>query len=455
MPTNVHAQSYTPVFYYHYGDHLGSSNVMTDRAGVLVQHYEYSAFGKETHQNNTSAFSLSNRYTGQVLDEETGLYYYNARYYDPELGRFVQADTIVPEAGSSQALNRYSYCVNNPLKYVDPSGHFGVEWVIAGVIIGAAIGGATAAATGENVGMGILTGAIGGLFAGLGGWAGSVWGAAASSSIGGSAGAAVGTGISFAGAVAGGATGGAIGAAITGGNIGMSALTGAIAGGIAFGIGQLSNAYLINGAVDTGAEELIQAGSTVAGGALGGGIGAELQGGSFGEGAAYGAVGAGIGFGIGYFLKQNNQPLDPKDHNVGHRAAQLLGKIWNLPNTIVGLAWGGLGKVIDWNGVGVSCQHNAVMFSHHPLQFFGSLTVGNAMFLDVGANDSYRGDLGPVWWHEIFHTLQGQQLGPLYLPSNILGQMTAGAIGIFTGYDYANQNFNWNERGPYQYKTWR
>src|SRR5690606_32546365 len=124
VPGEVYAQSYTPVFYYHYGDHLGSSNVMTDRAGVLVQHYEYSAFGKETHKNNSSAFSLSNRYTGQVLDEETGLYYYNARYYDPELGRFVQADTIVPEAGNSQALNRYSYCANNPLKYVDPSGHF-------------------------------------------------------------------------------------------------------------------------------------------------------------------------------------------------------------------------------------------------------------------------------------------------------------------------------------------
>src|SRR5690606_2330639 len=218
-----------PVFYYHYGDHLGSSNVMTDRAGVLVQHYEYSAFGKETHKNNSSAFSLSNRYTGQVLDEETGLYYYNARYYDPELGRFVQADTIVPEAGSSQALNRYSYCVNNPLKYVDPSGHdFGLSALIAGVIIGAVIGGATAAATGGNIGMGVLTGAIGGLFGGLGAWAGSVWGAAAGGAIGGKVGTAVGVAIAATVTMAGGATGAAIGAAITGGDIGMSALTGAI-----------------------------------------------------------------------------------------------------------------------------------------------------------------------------------------------------------------------------------
>jgi RHS repeat-associated protein len=59
--------------------------------------------------------------TDQIFDEETGLYYYNARYYDPELGRFNQADTIVPSAANPQTLNRYSYCGNNPLKYVDPN----------------------------------------------------------------------------------------------------------------------------------------------------------------------------------------------------------------------------------------------------------------------------------------------------------------------------------------------
>jgi RHS repeat-associated protein len=62
-------------------------------------------------------------YTGQRLDG-TGLMFYNARYYAPVLGRFVQADTIVPEPGNSQALNRYSYVYNNPLGYVDPSGHW-------------------------------------------------------------------------------------------------------------------------------------------------------------------------------------------------------------------------------------------------------------------------------------------------------------------------------------------
>jgi hypothetical protein len=51
------------------------------------------------------------------------LYFYNARYYDPALGRFVQADTVVPAPGNPQALNRYAYALNNPLRYTDPTGH--------------------------------------------------------------------------------------------------------------------------------------------------------------------------------------------------------------------------------------------------------------------------------------------------------------------------------------------
>ncbi|MGC9397236.1 MAG: RHS repeat-associated core domain-containing protein [Anaerolineae bacterium] len=52
-----------------------------------------------------------------------GLYFYNARYYDPALGRFIQADTIVPSPANPQSLNRYAYTLNNPLRYTDPTGH--------------------------------------------------------------------------------------------------------------------------------------------------------------------------------------------------------------------------------------------------------------------------------------------------------------------------------------------
>ena len=62
------------------------------------------------------------KFTGQRLDS-TGLYYYNARYYDSTIGRFISADTIVPDPANPQTLNRYSYVLNNPLKYTDPTGH--------------------------------------------------------------------------------------------------------------------------------------------------------------------------------------------------------------------------------------------------------------------------------------------------------------------------------------------
>jgi len=67
--------------------------------------------------------SLSYRFTGQREEATIALYFYNARWYDPALGRFAQPDTLVPDPGNPQALNRYTYVNNNPLKYTDPSGH--------------------------------------------------------------------------------------------------------------------------------------------------------------------------------------------------------------------------------------------------------------------------------------------------------------------------------------------
>ncbi len=63
------------------------------------------------------------RFTGQREEAGLGLYDYGARFYDPLLARFISADTIVPSPSSPQSLNRYSYCLGNPLRYVDPTGH--------------------------------------------------------------------------------------------------------------------------------------------------------------------------------------------------------------------------------------------------------------------------------------------------------------------------------------------
>ena len=64
------------------------------------------------------------KYTGQTHDIDTDLYYYNARYYDPTLGRFLQADSVIPNVFQAQTINPYAYVLNNPLKYTDPTGHY-------------------------------------------------------------------------------------------------------------------------------------------------------------------------------------------------------------------------------------------------------------------------------------------------------------------------------------------
>ncbi len=63
------------------------------------------------------------RYTGQRWEASLGLYDYGARFYSPGLGRFIQADTIIPESGRALQLNRYTYATSNPIRYTDPTGH--------------------------------------------------------------------------------------------------------------------------------------------------------------------------------------------------------------------------------------------------------------------------------------------------------------------------------------------
>jgi RHS repeat-associated protein len=103
------------ISYYH-KDYLGSIRLTTNAAGAVVTRNDCDAFGNATPGQRLG-------FTGQESDDESGLIYMDARYYEPGLGRFVSPDTIVADLLNPQAINPYSYVYNNPLSYVDPTGH--------------------------------------------------------------------------------------------------------------------------------------------------------------------------------------------------------------------------------------------------------------------------------------------------------------------------------------------
>jgi len=108
--------------YFYHNDHLGSVNVVTDINGSRVQLLEYDPWGAISRSEGT--LDPDQRFTGQKLDPETGLYYYGGRYYDAEIGRFISADPFVQSPFDPQNLNRYSYVLNSPQNYIDPDGYF-------------------------------------------------------------------------------------------------------------------------------------------------------------------------------------------------------------------------------------------------------------------------------------------------------------------------------------------
>jgi RHS repeat-associated protein len=107
--------------YYLNGDHLGSTSLTTGDTGNIVSEVRYLPYGEERWTNGATPTDFT--FTGQRNEAGFGLMDYNARYYSARLGRFVSPDTVVPEPGSGQGFNRYAYVMNNPLNYIDPSGH--------------------------------------------------------------------------------------------------------------------------------------------------------------------------------------------------------------------------------------------------------------------------------------------------------------------------------------------
>ncbi len=112
--------SVSSALYYLTSDHLSSTSLTMDATGNVVARQMYLPYGQV--RSTTGVLPTDKGFTGQRLDA-TGLTFYNARYYDATLGRFISADTVIPGSENPQALNRYSYSIANPLNYIEPSGH--------------------------------------------------------------------------------------------------------------------------------------------------------------------------------------------------------------------------------------------------------------------------------------------------------------------------------------------
>ena len=124
-------------------DHLGSISRILDKHGTLDQSFSYDAWGERRSPNTASILAsltltspihtatTTRGYTGHEMLDAVGIIHMNGRIYDPKLGRFLQADPIVQFPDYTQSWNSYSYVLNNPLVYTDPTGYFPIFTALA------------------------------------------------------------------------------------------------------------------------------------------------------------------------------------------------------------------------------------------------------------------------------------------------------------------------------------
>ena len=158
--------TYDGATYYYLRNAQGDIVGITNAQGVQVVAYTYDAWGKPLSTTGTMAGTPVGwvnpfRYRGYVYDDETGFYYLQSRYYDPEIGRFISADALLSQSDTF-GNNMFAYCLNNPVNMADSSGKlpFSIIAAVAGAAAGAVVGGTAAAARVKSVAGGIGTGAV-------------------------------------------------------------------------------------------------------------------------------------------------------------------------------------------------------------------------------------------------------------------------------------------------------
>ncbi|MDI7237165.1 polymorphic toxin type 10 domain-containing protein [Leptospira santarosai] len=106
---------------YYLTDQVDSVSTVLDDEGNTLSQIQYQPYGETFVQRGDLNFSP--KYNSQELDRESGFFFFNARYYDPGIGRFTSADTLIPDEHNSQGWNRFAYVYNNPIGAKDPTGH--------------------------------------------------------------------------------------------------------------------------------------------------------------------------------------------------------------------------------------------------------------------------------------------------------------------------------------------
>jgi len=129
IETEIGMLGSSEVIRYQYDNHLGSACLELDEGGYIISYEEYHPFGTTSYRAGRSETEVSlkrYKYNGKERDEETGLYYYGARYYAAWLCRFISVDRL---AGNYPHVNGYCYCLNNPVNLIDPDGM--APWPVA------------------------------------------------------------------------------------------------------------------------------------------------------------------------------------------------------------------------------------------------------------------------------------------------------------------------------------
>ncbi len=116
----IESTSTTQTIQFHHNDHLGGGNIVTDENGGVIQVLDYHPFGETRVDSKSGNYDSTQKFTGHELDDSTGLYYAQARYYDPSIGRFVSQDPLTLASPGND--DYYVYSLNNPIIFVDPTG---------------------------------------------------------------------------------------------------------------------------------------------------------------------------------------------------------------------------------------------------------------------------------------------------------------------------------------------